>query len=88
MNEVKEMIYVGHNHFSSKEKDRIYSIIQVLYNVEDKQHFTNKATLINIFVDDEIYKKVAQSFEVGNVIKIEIVPNISTGKINYNIVGV
>ena len=85
MNNTCEMIYVGHSHFSSKDKSKIYYVIQVLYNEEDLTRNTNKATLINIFVDDYIYNKV-NKFNIGNVVKVEIKPNMSTGKISYKIV--
>lgn len=81
-----EMTYVGHNHFSSKEKKELYNIIQVLYNSLDEQHFTNKATLINIFVDDDVYNIIARSYEIGTTLKVEVKPILSTGKISYKII--
>lgn len=85
MNETQEMIFVGNNTFSSKEKDSIYYVIQVLHNELDVGRGTNKATLINIFTDDETYKKFVGA-EVGSTVKVEIRPNLSTGKINYKII--
>lgn len=85
MGSTQEMIYVGNNTFSSKEKDKIYYVVQVLYNERDVGRGTNKATLINIFTDDETYKRFVGA-EVGSTVKVEIKPNMSTGKINYKIV--
>lgn len=85
MENVVDMIYVGHNHFSSKDKRNIYYIIQALYNIEDITRHTNKATLINIFVDDKEYQNLSQ-LEVGCSLKVEIKPNLEAGKLSYKIV--
>lgn len=86
MGSVEEMTFVGNNSFSSKAKDAIYYVVQVLYNEKDVSRGTNKATLINIFTDDKTYQKFVGS-EVGSTVKVEIKPNMGTGKINYKIVG-
>lgn len=86
MESVQEMIYVGNNSFSSKAKDAIYYVVQVLYNERDVSRGTNKATLINIFTDDKTYQKFVGS-EVGSTVKVEVKPNMAVGKINYKIVG-
>jgi len=86
MGGIYEMTYVGHNHFSAKDKSRIYNVIQVLYNTEDTQRFTNVATLINIFVNDEDYKKFSH-YDIGTVIKVEVKPVLTTGKVSYKLVS-
>ena len=86
MGTVQEMIFVGNNSFSSKAKDAIYYVVQVLYNEKDVSRGTNKATLINIFTDDKTYQKYVGQ-EVGSTLKVEVSPNMATGKINYKIVG-
>ena len=85
MNEVKELIFVGNMSFSSKAKDKIYYVVQVLHNEIDVTRGTNRATLVNIFTDDDTYKKFVGA-EIGSTVKVEIKPNLSTGKINYKII--
>lgn len=85
MENLIEMTYVGHNHFSAKDKSKIYYVIQVLNNIEDLTRCTNVATLVNIFVSDDLYNKI-NKFDVGSMIKVNIKPNLSTGRINYEIV--
>lgn len=79
-----EMTYVGHNHFSSKNTHSIYYIIQVLFNTEDAMRNINKATLINVFVDDKDYQKLCV-LEIGSTLKVEVKPNLETGKVSYKI---
>lgn len=86
MENVIDMIFVGHNHFSSKDKDKIYYIIQVLYNTVDVSRNINKASLINIFVDDKEYQKLCQ-LDVGSPLKVEVKANLASGNLNYKIVG-
>ncbi len=85
MGSVQEMIFVGNNSFSSKAKDAIYYVVQVLYNEHDVSRGTNKATLINIFTDDKTYQKFV-NMDVGSTVKVEVKPNMASGKINYKIV--
>lgn len=85
MENVIEMAYVGHNHFSTKDKTKVYYIVQVLYNTEDISRNTNKASLINIFVSDQEYQELC-NIAIGSPLKIEVLPNLETGKISYKIV--
>lgn len=80
-----EMVLVGYHHFSSKDKSEIFYVVQVLYNNTDLERSNNKATMINIFTTDEIYKKVCQ-MSIGQVLKVEMSPNLETGKIYYKVV--
>lgn len=82
---LQDMILVGYHHFSSKDKSEIFYVVQVLYNNTDIERANNKATMINIFTTDEIYKKVCQ-MSVGQVLKVEMSPNMETGKIYYKVV--
>ena len=82
---LQEMVLVGYHHFSSKDKSEIFYVVQVLYNNTDIERANNKATMINIFTTDEIYKKVCQ-MSVGQVLKVEMSPNMETGKIYYKVV--
>lgn len=81
----QDMILVGYHHFNSKDKKQIYYVIQCLYSENDKTRGNLKGTMINIFVEDNIYQKVAK-LDIGTVLKIEVVPNLSTGKIYYRVV--
>lgn len=82
---LQEMVLVGYHHFSSKDKSEIFYVVQVLYNNTDIERANNKATMINIFTTDEIYKKVCQ-MSIGQVLKVEMSPNFETGKIYYKVV--
>lgn len=82
---LQEMVLVGYHHFSSKDKSEIFYVVQVLYNNTDIERSNNKATMINIFTTGEIYKKVCQ-MSIGQVLKVEMSPNLETGKIYYKVV--
>lgn len=81
----QDMILVGYHHFNSKDKKQIYYVVQCLYNEDDRTRGNLKGTMINIFVEDDIYKKVTQ-LDIGTVLKIDVTPNLSTGKIYYKVV--
>lgn len=83
--QLQEMVLVGYHHFNSKDKTQIYYVVQCLYSDKDITRGNAKGTMINIFVEDELYKKIC-NLEIGSVLQIEISPNINTGKINYRIV--
>lgn len=85
MENVIDMILVGNNKFSSKDKTTNYFVIQALYNEVDVSKQTNKATLINIFVTEELYNSFACA-DVGTVLKVQVIPNLGTGKVSYKIV--
>lgn len=85
MENVIEMILVGNNKFSSKDKTTNYFVIQALYNEADVSKQTNKATLINIFVTEELYNSLAGA-DIGTALKVQVIPNLSTGKVFYKIV--
>lgn len=82
---IEEMTLVGYHHFSAKDKSQIFYVVQVLYNSTDIERSNNKATIINIFTTDDIYKKVCQ-MSVGEVLKVEMRPNLENGKIYYKVV--
>ena len=85
MENVIEMILVGNNKFGSKDKTTNYFVIQALYNEADISKQTNKATLINIFVNEELYNSLSGA-DIGTVLKVQVVPNLSTGKVSYKII--
>ena len=80
-----EMILVGYHHFYSKDKKQIYYVVQCLYNEDDKTRANLKGTMINIFVEDDVYKKVIQN-DIGTLLQVQVLPNLSTGKIYYKVV--
>lgn len=82
---VEEMTLIGYHHFSSKDKSQIFYVVQVLHNSTDVERSNNKATMINIFTTDDVYKKVCH-MSVGEVLKIEMTPNLESGKIYYKVV--
>ena len=82
---IQEMTLIGYHHFSSKEKKELYYVVQVLYNSLDVERSNNKATMINIYTDDETYKKVCQ-MSIGQVLNVQMIPNLETGKIYYKVV--
>lgn len=84
-NSTQEMILVGYHHFNSKDKKQIYYVVQCLYNEDDRTRGNLKGTMINIFVEDDVYQKVCQ-LDIGTVLKVEVNPSLSTGKIYYKVV--
>ena len=85
MENLVEMILVGNNKFSSKDKTSNYFVIQALYNEADISKQTNKATLINIFVNEDLYNSLSGA-DIGTILKVQVIPNLSTGKVSYKIV--
>lgn len=84
-NSTQEMLLVGYHHFNSKDKKEIYYVVQCLYNENDLSRGNYRGTMINVFVDDETYKKVSE-LELGSTLQVEVQPNLSTGKIYYKVV--
>ncbi len=81
----QEMVLIGYYHFNSKDKKQIYYVVQLLHSEEDKIRCNLKGTMINVFVEDDVYQKIAQ-LDIGTLVKVEILPNLSTGKIYYRVV--
>lgn len=84
-NNIEDMILVGFYHFSSKDKTKIYYVAQFLYNQVDIERVNNKGTVINVFVTDDEYKVICQK-NVGDVFKVSVSPDLSTGKLYYKVV--
>lgn len=82
---VEDMTLVGYHHFSAKDKSQIFYVVQVLYNKAEFEHSNNRATMINIFTTDDVYQKICQ-MPIGQVLKVEITPNLESGKIYYKVV--
>lgn len=79
-----QMILVGYHHFNSKDKTKTYYQAQCLHNIRNETNTNCKATLINIFVDEETYRKII-NMNVGENINVVIIPNLETGKVSYKI---
>lgn len=84
MENVQDMTLIGFYHFSSKDKTKHYYVVQALTNELNVSNSTNKATVIDIFVSDEIYNSILNK-EIGEPIKVQMTPNLSTGKIGFKL---
>ena len=84
MDDLKEMPLVGYYHFTSKDKTKVFYVVQVLFSENDLSQNTNKGTLLNIFVNDNIYNTVSNS-NFGDLLPVKISTNFSTGKLYYSI---
>lgn len=85
MENVVQMNLIGYHHFKNKEKTEDYHIVQCAYyeNI-DEQRAQVKATIIPIFVDLKSFQEIANK-KLGDVIDVEIKPNLTTGKIHYKV---
>lgn len=75
---------IGYYHFTTKDKTKTYYIIQVMICKAEPEKNNMKSTVIAIFTNEEIYKKIIGR-DIGSTLDIEIVPNLETGKINYKV---
>lgn len=84
-NNVVEMTLIGYHHFQNKEKTEEYHIVQGAYyeNVEEMRAQV-KATVIPIFVELAVFQKIANK-KIGDKLKVQVIPNLSTGKIYYKV---
>ena len=85
MENVVQMNLIGYHHFKNKEKTEDYHIVQCAYyeNI-DEQRAQVKATIIPIFVDLKSFQEIANK-KLGDVLDVEIKPNLTTGKIHYKV---
>lgn len=84
MENVQEMSLVGFYHFSSKDKTKHYYVVQALSNQIEEGKAINKAFVVDVFVSEDIYNSIINK-DIGEVIKVQITPNLSTGKLSYKI---
>lgn len=75
---------IGYYHFSSKDKEKEYLIAQIMFTKAEPERNNMRATVVGIFVTEEIYKGILQK-NIGDKIDVEIVPNLETGKISYKV---
>lgn len=84
MENVQEMTLIGFYHFSSKDKTKHYYVVQALFNELNVSNSTNKASVVDVFVSEEIYNSIMNK-EIGEPIKVQMIPNLSTGKLSFRI---
>lgn len=84
MNEVKEMTLVGFYNFSSKDKTKKYFIFQALFNVTDVSTNSIKSSIVNIFVNENIYEKVTSN-DIGKTLNVNVQADLVSGKVFYSI---
>ena len=84
MENVQDMTLVGFYHFSSKDKTKHYYVVQALTNEIDLSKSTNRASVVDVFVSEEIYNSIMNK-EIGESIKVQMIPNLSTGKLSFKI---
>ena len=84
MNEVKEMTLVGFYNFSSKDKTTKYFVFQALFNIVDVSSNSIKSNIVNIFVDEKIYKNVTNK-DIGKVLNVNIKADLVSGKVFYSL---
>lgn len=75
---------IGYYHFRSKDKEKEYLITQIMFTKAEPERNNMKATVVGIFVDEEIYKKIITK-NIGDKIDVEIRPNLETGKLSYKV---
>lgn len=75
---------IGYYHFWSKDKEKEYLIAQIMFTKAEPERNNMKATVVGIFVQEEIYKKII-TMNIGDTIDVEIKPNIETGKLSYKV---
>lgn len=84
-NNVVEMTLVGYHHFKNKEKTEDYHVVQcAYYDSIDEQRAQVKCVIIPIFVDLSVFQKIANK-KIGEIIKVQVNPNLTTGKIYYKV---
>lgn len=84
MENVQEMSLVGFYHFASKDKTKHYFVVQAMTNKIEEGKAINRATIIDVFVSEEMYNSIINK-EVGELIKVQMTPNLSTGKLSFKI---
>lgn len=82
---MEEMVLIGYYHFEAKDKAKIYYVVQLLHSDVDNAKSIKKGAMVNVFVSDDIYKKIISDLSIGSAIKVRVSPNYDTGKINYSI---
>lgn len=84
MENVQEMPLVGFYHFSSKDKTKHYYVVQVMaYQIEEGKAI-RKSTIVDVFTSEEIYNSIINK-EFGELIKVQMTPYLSTGKLSFKI---
>lgn len=82
--QVKQMTLVGYYHFNSKDKTKIFFVVQCLYSSVDLSNDNLRGTMINIFVDENVFNKV-KSMDMGTSLDVQVSSNLETGKLYYTL---
>lgn len=77
---IEEMKLVGYYTFTSKDKKNLYYVLQFLNND------STKASLINVFVEKNVYERVTQDYDIGSLLNVECSINFDTNKVYYKVV--
>lgn len=83
MENFKDMTLVGYYHFETKDKSKVYYILQCLVSKVDNDNC--KGSLVNVFVNENTYRRVVNDFDIGSTLKVEVIPNYDTGKVSYRL---
>lgn len=84
MESMQEMSLIGYYHFSSKDKTKHYYVVQALTSTNDVSQGNYKSNIVDIFVSEEIYNVILEK-EIGTLLKVQMIPNLSTGKFSFKI---
>lgn len=84
MENVQEMTLVGFYHFASKDKTKHYYVVQALSNQVEDGKAINKASVVDVFVSEDIYNSIINK-DIGEILNVQIIPNLSTGKLSFKI---
>ena len=84
METMQEMSLIGYYHFSSKDKTKHYYVVQALSSTNDVSNGIYKANVVDIFVSEEMYKTIIEK-EIGTSLNVQMIPNLSTGKLSFKI---
>lgn len=84
MESMQEMSLIGYYHFSSKDKTKHYYVVQALTSTNDVSQGNYKSNIVDIFVSEEIYNVILEK-EIGTLLKVQMIPNLSTGKISFKV---
>lgn len=75
---------IGFQTFDSKDKTRKFYVAQCYTNQLSNDGLSNRAVVVNVFVTQEEYTQI-MTMPIGSPIMVDVIPNLSSGKINYKI---
>lgn len=69
---VMDLQFVGHNYFNSKDKTKIYYILQFLICSQNVTNTILKTGVTNVFVDEKQYKDFVNNKQIGQKYQVKI----------------